>query len=212
MSENLIIALIGVISSVVIFLMTLIANLIAYKNKVRHEVKRQITEQLTKIISNIIDVIPIVKSNLEELTNEYNSCIVSGKDIMYNVDVLNKNVYFTGKTVDLFSNFVKFQAYIRYHILPLRKYLIYHDKLKELISKFKNKYLDYMSSIEKSEYTDISILKNKNDNIELVLDEIYFHLYNLYIDIQNDTYSVFFKKYKMNRMKDSRFKELRSKI
>lgn len=212
MSENLIIAIIGVISSVSVFFMTMIANIVAYKNRVRQEIKREITEELTKIISKIIDTIPMVKSDLTDLTNECSICIKEKIDIQYNVDIKEKELQLAERSVELIGAFINFQAYIKSHILPLNKYLIYHDKLKELALLFKDKYQDYTSVIDENQNKDIVILTQKGSSVKLVLDEIYFHLYNLYIDIQNDTYSKFFKKYKMKKNKDPRFKVLNIKL
>lgn len=71
------------------------------------------------------------------------------------------------------------------------------DWFNEIVNGYEDE-----SSISKEDIYEMDEVKEK---LEYCVDEIYFHTYNLYVNIQNEIYSKFFYGYKLSEMLDYRF-------
>ncbi len=215
MSENMIIALIGVLSSVSVFSMTLIANKISYVMNIRDDTKRKINDEINEMIYKSIEGIHAYEFQLNNFTNEYISFWDEGKlDLNNNIDLLKQYIELKKACISFVKDGREILNYIDSHIVILHKYITYYEKLDNLyydiceeddwFCEIVDGYEDELSIYEEDIY-EIDMVKVK---IEEILDEIYFHTYNLYVNIHNDTYSKFFNNYKLKEISDYRYQSI----
>lgn len=133
MSENLIIAIIGVISSISVFFMTLIANKISYIMNFRDIEKRKIYDEINNVVYLNIEKIHSYKFELFNFTNKYISLWDEGKaDINNNIELIKAYIKLIESSKDFITEGKRILHFIDSHLVILYRYKEYYDKLDEL--------------------------------------------------------------------------------
>ncbi len=216
MSENMVIASIGVLSSMSVFSMTLVANKISYVMNVRDDARRKINDEINDMIYKSIESVHAYKFQLNNFTNEYISFWDEEKaDLKNNIELLKQYMELKQACINFVKDGREILNYIDSHIVILHKYTTYYEKLDNLyydICEEDDWFCEIVDgyedepSIYEEDIDEMDMVKVK---IEEILDEIYFHTYNLYVNIHNDTYSKFFNNYKLKEMWDYRYESIK---
>ena len=219
MSENIIVAIIGVISSVFVFVMTLIANKISHVKTVRYEQRRKIIDKLCADIHTNNRNIKKLKKCISKCYENFCTYIEDGGYLNIKQSELEqeysdfKKAYYN--VMDLTEEILFF---IENNIIPLNKYKVYYFEIsqqyrgiKDLDQYYYETYIDAPHEAESGSLgkNEIDELIEQNEGAWHSINKIYFYSYNLLVNLQNDTYSKYFNNKKMLELLDYRYENLK---
>ena len=211
MNDNIIAALIGVGSSVIVFIATIIANYIDRKVNLRNEIKKAHSDELCEIIKKNINIIMDVKyGNNHVLDN----IILYSKKALNAIDrnnILEYETSYLKNIKPLVDNINTIVDYLENHAITLSEFKDYSIKIKKinlLYFDLNEEYLlfqnDYVKNKIENLVSEEGIKKFKliNNKYNKVYDELYFYYYNLNVSLQNSIYSKYFKNKKIEKLKN----------
>ena len=221
MSENIMVAIIGVISSVFVFIMTLIANRISHVKTVRYEQRRKIIDKLCTYIHNNNTNIEKLKKCISKCSENFCIYIEDGGYLNIKQSKLEKEYNnFKKAFYNVINLTEEILFFIENNIIPLNKYKIYYFEISRQYMEIKDLdqyyYEDYIDTPHKAENgslgkSEINELYEQNEEVWHCINKIHFYSYNLLVNLQNDTYSKYFNNKKMLELSDYRYKNLKIK-
>ena len=217
MDSNITSAIIGVGSSISVFIATVIADMISDKIKNRNEIKKKYGEELcenTRKLANIITNIRYKNNKCIEIINGY-----SQKNNLEPMDVQNIQFQLYDYMVnfkELLDNYYIVADFIDNHGIILSDFTKYSIKVRKISTRLideSNEFLplnDYIGQHVFDMFRDNSFNKLKiiNDKYNAILDELFFYYYNLSIEIQNSIYTKYFKGKKLEKIQNNMYEKI----